>query len=442
MPSCDAVEVEAPRGPRDRRAETDAQTPRQQGETEARDHGGAVLREETDSPESTHRGLASQSVRLERHILQELVSNSLFAAAALYFIAGVILSIQVYFAKDLPMISAVTAAPILLYSRSELLTPCAFLTGVVFTYGRLGAELEYMATQACGVHPLRVVAPVALLGLTLTGIQWWSASYAIPDLLVRSDRLTQKLTKEVLTRFEPGRNEFEVPQAGFYMSWQKRKGLAFEDVVIDARGQVDGSTTSAPEGTVRGRAKRVEVSFEPQVLRLWIYGLQTPQRGSQLRVEKLSLALRLDKLGQSSTFVAKPEYFTSDALFTAALRRGTLGRIPTEPEDREGSIARSKDRAQAHHFFYAFHRRAAWAFASLVLGLVGAPVALFFRRGTRLGGLVVAFGIFLLVYFPLARIGGEGLSAKESVPFWVSAWMATAVSSVVALVLLARLARR
>jgi lipopolysaccharide export LptBFGC system permease protein LptF len=381
-------------------------------------------------------------VRLERHILKELISNFLFAAAALYFVAGVILAVQVFFVRDLPMTAAVTAAPILLFARSELLTPCAFLTGVVFTYGRLGAELEYMATQACGIHPMRVLAPVAAVGLLLTAGQWWIASYGVPDLLVRSDRMTEELTKEALMRLEPSRNEFELRDAGLYMSWGSRNGFALEDVVIDFKGRGDGGAESGSQGGLRGRAKRVELVFEPQVLRIWIYGFRSAQKGGRGEFDKGSISLRLDRLRQTSALHAKDSFLPSDVLLAAALRRRWLSASTVDVESRDVKLDRTRDRSQAHEFFYTLNRRAAWSFASLLLGLVGAPVALWFRKGTRLGGLVVAFGIFLLVYFPLARIVGDGLSERESIPFWVSAWAASFVSSILAGAFAWRLSRR
>jgi hypothetical protein len=355
-------------------------------------------------------------------------------------VAGVILAIQVFFVRDLPMISAVTAAPILLFARSELLTPCAFLTGVVFTYGRLGAELEYMATQACGIHPFRVLAPVAFVGLVLTGAQWWIASYGVPDLLVRSDRLTEALTKEALMKIEPTRNEFELREAGLYMSWGNRNGLALEDVVIDFKGRPD--TSSAPGGSgLRGWAKRVELVFEPQVLRIWIYGFRSAQRGGRGEFDKGSISFKLDKLRQTSAFHAKADLMPTDALLAAALRRRWLGMSRVDAESRDATAA-ARDRGQAHQYFYTLYRRAAWSFASLLLGLLGAPIALWFRKGTRLGGLVVAFAVFLLVYFPLARIAGDGLSTRESIPVWLSAWGASFVSIVLVCAFAFRLSRR
>lgn len=381
-------------------------------------------------------------MRLERHILKELFSNFLFAAAALYFVAGVLIAIQVFFVGDLPMSSAVTAAPILLLGRAELLTPCAFLTGVVFTYGRLSAELEYMATQACGVHPFRITAPILAAGLLLTSLQLWISNHVVPQMLLSADRVALKVTSDALLNLEPGRTEFEAKQAGFYMSWRNRNGSVFEDVVIDARAKSDAAPSDGNATMIRGRAKQVKIEFEPQAIRFWIYGFQSAQKSFQFSAERFSIALPVSLLGTAASFHAKTDFLKTDVLISLALRHGEYAkwlRATGDPSDRAWG---NRLRTDSHRYAFNAQRRAAWAFAPLLLGMLGAPIAIWFRRGTRLGGLVVAFGVFLLIYFPFARIGGDGLAEVVNVPTWISAWMATVVSLILACVFFFRLARR
>lgn len=382
-------------------------------------------------------------MRLERHILQELVGNFLFSAVAIFFVAGLLTVIQVFFASDLPMVSAITTVPLLLLARSEILLPCAFLFGVVFTYGRYSAEFEYMATQACGVHPFRSLTPVLVLGLLLTAGQLALLSYAIPGILLRADRITEMLAAQVLENFEPSRTEFEAKRAGFYMSWARRNGLAFEDVVLDANpggAEVNGA---APQGGgLHGRADRVEVVFEPGAMRLWVFGFQTSGKGVRAKLDRFSISIPREKLLGGDAVRARPDFLASDALLALSIRfrwqamrlAGEAGELP--------ALARERNEREGRRMGYAFHRRAAWAFAPLVLGLLGAPIAIWFRRGTRLGALLLAFGVFLLVYFPLGKIGGDGLSEVGAVPVWASAWLATGVCAAIIGAFLFRIARR
>ena len=380
-------------------------------------------------------------MRLERHILVELFFNFAFASAAIYFVASIFIVIQVFFAGNLPMLSAATVAPLLLLTRSELLTPCAFLLGVVFTYGRFSAELEYMATQACGIHPFRMLAPVVFMGLALTFVQWGILSYVMPTILVRADTIVDELALRGFEQIEPGRTELDAK--GFYMSWARRSGMAFEDVVVDMKARVSGDGGNEELAIVRGHAERVEVVLEPSVIRFWLYGLQTGDRGYAPRIKRVSVTIPKDKLRDSSTFRPKPEFFTSDVLLALGIRMGHVAEQLRGAE--EGSVeARGAKRArdESRRDLYAFQRRAAWSFAPLLLGLLGAPIAIWIRRGTRLSALVLAFGVFLLVYFPLAKIGGDALVDVESIPIGVCAWLATGVSGVLVGILNFRLARR
>jgi len=71
----------------------------------------------------------------------------------------------------------------------SLLVPFGLLLGVVFAFGRLYHDSEMAAALACGVRPVRIYFPVALLAIVVTaGLAWLTLGLA-PDAFARASSL-------------------------------------------------------------------------------------------------------------------------------------------------------------------------------------------------------------------------------------------------------------
>lgn len=423
-------------------------------------------------------------MRLERHILRELLQNFLFATAVVYFVMTIGLVVQLFSSREVPFQYSLTLAPVALLMRSELLTPLAFLVAVLFTYGRISAENEYLATQACGIHPLRLVSPVILTGLILSAIQAWILSFAVPNLWLSREQIIERVAVAALTSLEPSRTEFEAPNVGFYMTWKRREGLYFEDVFLDYKGNLKKRDTDEEESPVashpvvtesnpasskpaasnpanvsvkpassappqaiedsimKGMAKSVELVQEPERLRFIFRGFRTIGNGATYEAGRVDLLLNTKSaFGQDSSFPSRPEFLTSDRLVDQAVRaddryssKRMAGALPARASN-------DPDMKASRKYWYEAERRVAWSLASVLFGMLGVPVAIWLKRGTRLSAMLASLGILFLLYYPLSK-AGDGLAGTSSVPIPACAFGGTAVTAAVAAFFLFRLVRR
>ena len=69
----------------------------------------------------------------------------------------------------------------LLPRGAGLTIPMAVLLGILIGFGRLSADREFVAMQACGVSLMRLLRPVALIALLGTAATAYEIIVALPD---------------------------------------------------------------------------------------------------------------------------------------------------------------------------------------------------------------------------------------------------------------------
>ncbi|MFN0206458.1 MAG: LptF/LptG family permease [Planctomycetota bacterium] len=412
-------------------------------------------------------------MRLERFLLRELIVNFLFAMIVIYSIATIGTVIQLFTHREVPLLISLTFAPMALLSRSELLTPFAFLVAVLFTYGRISAENEYLATQACGIHPFRILAPVLLTGLLLSALQSYLLAFVVPNLWIARDRIFDDLASQSIMNLDSGRNEIDIPEIRLYLSWQRREGAVLEDVYIDFRGgskgegaaSKSGETASKPgdvtietgdpasatnpvhdksnddKSVLQGFAERLEIVNEPLTYRLVFTGFHAGEKRS---FGQASFSILLEKLAlrNKSNFRDRREFMTSDELVGIARRADRrLTLLSKNSKDPAEKKRYEYDFKESRVNWYEFERRIAWSFASLLFGMIGAPIAIWLKRGTRLFAIVAALGIVFILYFPLTK-AGDALIQKQHIPVALCAWPASALLAILSCAFFYRLVRR
>src|SRR6185295_19959449 len=68
--------------------------------------------------------------------------------------------------------------------------PMALLYGILLGLGRLSADREFVALQACGVSVFRVFRPIALLAVIACGATAYNMIVALPDANQRFREIT------------------------------------------------------------------------------------------------------------------------------------------------------------------------------------------------------------------------------------------------------------
>src|SRR4051812_38010817 len=121
---------------------------------------------------------------LDRYLVRELVPPFLLALVGLTFVLmmpPIMQNLAQLIAKGVPWSGILRVLVTLLPQALSVTIPMALLYGVLFGLGRLSADREFVALQACGVGVFRVMRPIALLAVLATGATAYETIYALPD---------------------------------------------------------------------------------------------------------------------------------------------------------------------------------------------------------------------------------------------------------------------
>lgn len=332
-----------------------------------------------------------------------------------------------------PVWVPLTLIPLIVGNALPYLIPVALLTAAVLTYGRMAADGEDLVLRAAGVRPIRLLIPALLAGLVVAFLAYPLAASILPDLYSRMRELSFRLRFAALENTNPGSSELHF--RGLHLTWRGRDDRgAFRDVILALSDREDKgvfafdpgpsqptpnsdtkpdktakSPTESEEhkktnqeaksqkpeahaGTVRVRAERASMQLQDRNLVLALRGITTfsdkdqdsswSGRGPGVTTVKIDL----DGLGQRDEKSLKPDDFTSAEL------RHKLS------EERLKRKVRGRYR-------YTLWRRFSMAMSALPLALVGALLGWKLRRGGILTAFAAAFGVVLIVFYPLFYLG-------------------------------------
>ncbi len=140
--------------------------------------------------------------RINRYVLRHLASSTLVAAAALTF--------AIWLTQSLRLLEVIIdgAAPIGLFFRMVMLImpefvvtvlPVAFVAAVLFTYYRLTVDSELVVLRSCGLGPIGLARPAAIMAIAVMGASYALNLYLWPLAAQEFRRLTFLVESEYAT---------------------------------------------------------------------------------------------------------------------------------------------------------------------------------------------------------------------------------------------------
>src|SRR6478609_1856627 len=121
---------------------------------------------------------------LDRYLVRQIVPPLLLALIGLTFVLMMPPIMQNAAMLIEKGVSWTTIARVLLTLVPQALgvtIPMALLYGILFGLGRLSADREFVALQACGVSVFRVFRPIALLAVLACSATAYNMIVALPD---------------------------------------------------------------------------------------------------------------------------------------------------------------------------------------------------------------------------------------------------------------------
>ena len=290
----------------------------------------------------------------------------------------------------------------LLPSTLALTIPMSLLLGILVAFGRLSADREFVAMQACGVSLMRLMRPVALLSV----LGWAATSYvllvAVPDANQRYREIIFSIVAERAEGEVRPRVFFEdFPDLVLYVREVPVSGGGWQDVfMVDSRPGQAAATYLARQG-------RVVIDRE--------------RRTVEMVLE--------DGARHTADAAGKYEVFQFKQLLLRLDPEAVFPREGPAPGAREMSIPQLRARAAEleaqgiypHSEYFEIQKKFSIPFACLVFGLIGLALGVSNRRDGKLASFVIGIGV-IFIYYVLLWLG-QSLVRGHIVPPWVSAWM-------------------
>jgi lipopolysaccharide export system permease protein len=366
---------------------------------------------------------------LRNYLLKEFTLPFLLSLVVLIFVmllGNLIKLVELIITKGVSFTSVLKLFIFLIPYLLTYCLPIAVLSSALLSLGRLSSDNEIMAIRSSGIHTLRLIAPLFVLGAVLALF-----------LIILNDRIIPKAhyaSRKTLVDIGI-KNPAAVLEPGTFID-------SFQNYVLFIY-----SIDKNPKTGERNILNNVRI-YEPQ-------GKDKPSRtivakkGEFVSLpEKKTVKLKLMEGTSDEPDPNKPgEFFklnfkTYYITLNLTEQRGS-GAIEKKPKD----MTIKELKAQIHKFDsqniettplrVRLHQKLALAFSALIFILVASPIAIITHRREKTLNFGLAFLIVVAYY--LLLIGFESLSLQGRLPAALSVWMPNIIFFIAGVILTVRL---
>ena len=375
-------------------------------------------------------------LRLQRYLLGELLAA--FALVLLIitgiFLAGSMLQILQKF-PELSIFALLQSVPLFLGLALPITVPLSFLIACLLSYGRFADDNEFLAFQMGGLSPRHAVAP-AICAAACVSIATLGLACDLNPMLTSAKKsiLRGQIREQVERMRSPSATNVKL--ADMEMSWDGRDGEWYENVFLTwttATQSTDGSQKI--KKTNRATAERATVKLTDETpLRLVITLVRVKMpadNGSSMSViEAGTLPVVIDLGDDRADTKGRDEMRSAEVYYRMVRLEPMLGKARQSAEWRSW-----------RSFAGEYWRRVALGLSPLAFALLGVPLGLIVRRGSRALALVLALVVALPVYYPLL-LWGDNLVRQDVLPPPLGLNLPNLLLAGIGLVLIRRLCTR
>lgn len=320
---------------------------------------------------------------LDRYLIRESTGPFFLALGIFTFVLAVrpmLEHAEMLLAKGVPVPTVLFLLLTLLPQALGITLPMAFLAGLLMAFGRLSGDRETVALLACGVNPLRLLAPALLLGAAACGL----TLYVMVDLLPDSNQKFREITAQFLRQTA----ESDIKPQMFY------EGFPGKVIVIrnaHPGGGWDGvflADTSHPGQITKVTAEhgRLALDKERLIVNIILDDVVNYVPSDEPGVFTVGAA-------KTSTLQVDPKSVFPD---TSGINRG-LAEM-TIQQLRAQRDRNLRQNLPAHNEIMYTHQKFSFPVACLVFALLAVPLGFHTRKEGKLAGLTVGLGVIFLYY--------------------------------------------
>jgi LPS export ABC transporter permease LptG/LPS export ABC transporter permease LptF len=351
---------------------------------------------------------------LDRYVIRQLLMPfgiGLLVFTFLFIIPELMRYAEDYIAKGAPLPVVVEVFVALLPMALGLTIPMSLLMALLVTFGRLSADREFVAFQACGVSMRRLLRPVGLVSVLCFGATLYVLLVSVPA----SNQRFREITFNIIASQAEG----EVKPRVFYERFPNIDLYVREIPQSGGWNGVFMSDNRSGDGSTIYLAKRGRVVID--------------------RTKK-TVEMVLD---EATRHTADPTGNYDVYSYDRILLNLSPDAFPSggPPKgDREMSLSELRAKANEiraqgqfpHNQLFEIHKKFSIPAACFVFGLIGLALGATNRRDGKLASFVIGVAI-VFVYYILLWLGQSMTKGRVLAP-WLAAWLPNIVLGVVGII--------
>jgi LPS export ABC transporter permease LptF/LPS export ABC transporter permease LptG len=357
-------------------------------------------------------------VILDRYLIREIALPFLIGLTALTFLLElppILVEGEKYIAAGLEWSIVVRLLVTLLPQALSLTIPMATLLGILVAFGRLSADREFVALQACGVSQLRLLRPLVVIGALGTAATAYETLVALPNANQTFREIVYvELATRVETRVKPRVFYDDFPDKVIYVR-DLPPGGGWTDVFL--------ADTATPNQMRAYLARQGRIRLDPvqQVVQVEL-------------VNGTSHIMHTDRPGDYEETSFESVFITLDpsTVFKRPPPRGPAELTLSDLREQITRAAASSQPAYAERFM--FQQKLSLPLTCPILVLMGLALGVSNRKDGRLASFALGFGVIFIYYVVLwgARAAAQG---GQLSPEWAP-WVPNIIMGAAAVVLL------
>jgi LPS export ABC transporter permease LptF/LPS export ABC transporter permease LptG len=347
---------------------------------------------------------------LDRYLVREIVPPMLLALLGLTFVLmmpPILQNAEKLIAKGVPWTIILRVLITLTPQALSVTIPMALLYGVLFGLGRLSADREFVALQACGVSVFRVFRPIALLAVLACAATAYETIVALPD--------ANQTFREITFNIIASGAESDIKPRVFFTNFPNRVLYVRDIQPVTGWRDVFLADATQPEHTT------VFVATSGRLV---------------INREKKTVELVLENGTQHTTSRDQPEEYDGNAFESTVLNMNAdtiFPRTQIVKGDNEKTIAELRQTIAdntAHNRpspsqLYTIQQKFSLPVACLVLALIGVALGASSSKDGKLASFALGTGVVFVYYVLLYSPRAAALAGR--LPASAAPWLANLV---------------
>jgi len=318
--------------------------------------------------------------------------------------------VQLIMYTDLPIWITLQFVLLVIPLTLTITIPAGLLAAVMIVFGRMSSDRELLALKASGIGLAPIVAPVVVIAMGLTVIDYWLVAYVVPECQKESNEMKHEIvTNNPLALFNPEVVGDKIP--GWRIYFSKKEGTELDDVLLWQLSD-DGHV----QASVRADRAVINLDLEhQQLVMILINERQEVYPGDN--DGDVRDALKVHWGGKSDQF---PETVSLNSFYDRVQRRLAWMTLP-EIEDIIIAMQTAPTGEQASPYLTELQARISVSISAFTFIVVGIPLAIQTQRRETSWGIVFALAIVFMYYF-LGTVG-RGLKSYSALYPELIIWM-------------------